>query len=336
MGGNEIVWQHPVAITLNHVRAEMNKEKQTTIVLVATLDTKGLELGFLRDNIRARGCETIVLDPGIMGCPQIEADIPRQDVAHSAGTTLDELKSKATHSSDRMQLIQIMIEGATRIIERLYTEGRLDGIISIGGSMGMAIGSACMKALPVGVPKLLLGTHFYPQHLSENDLTIMQSPTDIMGLNPVTNMILLQASSAICAMAGEKADIHKSRPLVALTGLGVTTPPLMALQQILDSKGYDTVVFHGNSEVMDHLVERGLIDGILDFSPNELIRIFIIEETPWRSSRLNAAGERGLPQVFVPGSLDMIVLRMAMEEVPSVYENRTIYRHGPYITGIST
>ena len=314
----------------------MNERKPITIALLGTLDTKGSEIGYLQEKIGERGYETIVIDAGVLGAPKIQADITREEVARQGGMSLDELKEQATQTSDRMQNIQTMIRGAARVIETLHVEGRIDGVISLGGSMGMAIGVGAMKGLPVGFPKLMVGTHFYPQYLGEADLTIMQSPTDIMGLNPVTNLTLAQAAGAICAMAEERGAVQKTRPLVAMTGLGVTTPALMPLQGLLDQKGYDTVVFHANSEVMDQLVDNGVIDGILDFSPNELLRIFILEETPWRESRLEGAGRRGLPQVMVPGTLDMIVLRMALDDIPDTYKNRTLYKHGPYITGVRT
>jgi uncharacterized protein (UPF0261 family) len=314
----------------------MKKEKTKIIVLLGTLDTKGLEIGFVREKIQARGHKTIVVDAGVLGQPQVKADIRREDVAKAGGKSLEELLREAQKSSDRMPIIQVMIAGAAQTVKNLYQRGKLDGLLSVGGSMGMAIGAGAAKGLPVGVPKLILGTHFYPQYLGEADLTIMQSPTDIMGLNPVTNLALAQAAGAICAMTEESGPMEKTRPLVAMTGLGVTTPAVMSLQKLLEEKGYDTVVFHGNSEAMDQLIDEGLIDGVLDFSPNELIRIFILEETPQRASRLEPAGRKGLPQVIVPGSLDMIVLRMAKDAIPDRYRNRKIYLHGPHVTGVRT
>lgn len=314
----------------------MLKGKPKTIVLLGTLDTKGLEIGYIREKIQARGHQTIVVDAGVLGNPQIKADISREEVAEAGGKNLEELRRETQRSSNRMQIIQVMIDGAAVIVRKLHGQGKLDGILAVGGSMGMAIGAGAVKMLPVGIPKLIVGTHFYPQYLGEADLTIMQCPADIMGLNPVTNLTLAQAANAICAMAEAKGTAEKIRPLVAMTGLGVTTPAVMSLQKLLEAKGYDTVVFHGNSEVMDQLVEEGLIDGILDFSPNELIRIFILKETPHRASRLESAGSKGLPQVIVPGSLDMIVLRMARDVIPDHYKSRKIYMHGPYVTGVRT
>jgi len=110
----------------------------------------------------------------------------------------------------------------------------------------------------------------------------------------------------------------------------------MKLQKLFEPMGYDNVVFHGNSEVLDQLVEDGVIDGILDFSPQELLRIFVVKEWPWRKSRLESAGRKGLPQVIVPGSLDMIVLRVAKDNLPAPYKSRKIYMHGPFITAIRT
>jgi uncharacterized protein (UPF0261 family) len=311
-------------------------ENNATIVIVGTLDSKGEEVGFIRNRVIRRGCQAIVIDAGVLGLPQVEADITREEIAELGGTTLERLKQRANETSDRIKIIQVMIEGVKRAVGELVEKGELNGLISVGGSMGMAIGTSAMKMVPVGTPKLMLGTHFYPQYLGESDLTIMQSPCDIMGLNPVTELTLAQAAEAICAMASATGPIRKKRPLVGMTGLGVTTQGVMLAQRLLKGKGYDTVVFHGNSEVMDELVGSGTIDGILDFSPNELIRIFVIEETPWRMSRLDSAGDKGIPQVFVPGSLDMIVLRMAREEIPEKYRDRKIYKHGPYITGVRT
>ena len=334
-------WRHGSDIRFHkgaNIRGgHMKKRIVRTIVLVATLDTKGLAIGYIQDKIRAQGHETIVIDAGILDKPEIKADISREEVAKAGGTSLEELLSRAQKTSDRMPIIQVMIEGAARTVKKLYDQGKVDGLLSVGGSMGTAIGVGAMKNLPLGIPKLMVATHFYPQALvGESDLTIIQCPADIMGLNPVINLTFAQAASAICAMAEVKAGEKKIRPLVAMTGLGVTTPAVMKLQKLFETMGYDNVVFHGNSEVMDQLVEDGVIDGILDFSPQELLRIFVVKEWPWRKSRLESAGRKGLPQVIVPGSLDMIVLRVAKDNLPAAYKNRKIYMHGPFITAIRT
>jgi len=205
--------------------------------------------------------------------------------------------------------------------------------------MGLTIGANAMRALPVGVPKLMLSTlstRLYPQAIGEADITIMQSPTDIMGLNPITNRTLAYAAGAISGMVEVQPLEKKTKPLIGITALGVTTPGVMRLQSFLQARGYDTVVFHVNSEVMDQLVEEGVIDGILDYTPFELIRIFITSDSPERAARLETAGRRGIPQVIVPGGLDMIILRVARDEVPERYKNRKIYMHGPFITAVRT
>ena len=338
--GDDGPWRHGSDIRFHkgaNIRGgHMKKRIVRTIVLVATLDTKGLEIGYIREKIKARGCGVILIDAGLISEPQVKADISREEVARAGGVSLEELQQRAQKSSDRMENIQVMIEGVARKVQELYREGKLDAILSIGGSMGTAIGAGAMKVLPLGIPKLMVGTHFYPQYLGEADLTIMQCPTDIMGLNPISNLTFEQAANAICAMAEAKRLAKKTRSLIAMTAIGVTTPAVMRLQKLLNAKDYDTVVFHGNSEVMDQLVEDGQIDGVLDFAPLELIRIFITRETPWRASRLESAGRRGLPQVIVPGGLDMIVLRKAKEEIPEGYKDRKIYMHGPFITAIRT
>ncbi len=315
---------------------QREKGKEKVIVLLGTLDTKGHEIGYLKREVEKRGLRTCVVDAGVLGDPPIKPDISREEVARAAGRKFDELLEEAQKTSDRMPIIRVMIEGATKVVARLHQEGKLNGIASVGGSMGMAIGVIAMRALPTDVPKLMVATHFYPQYLSESGLMIFQCPTDLMGLNPVTNLTLRQAAGAICGMVEVEHREGKDRPLVAVTGLGVTTQGVMALQPLLRDMGYDTVVFHGNSAFMDQLIERGTVDGVIDFSPNELIRIFILSETPDRKNRLDPAGRKGLPQVIVPGSLDMIVLRMARDQIPEIYRQRKIYLHGPYVTGVRT
>jgi len=306
------------------------------IVLLGTLDTKGPEIGYLKSEIEKRGHRVVVIDAGILGTPLIQADIPREDVAEAGGKKLEDLVEQSRKITDRMPMIQVMIDGAKRTVVKLHELGELDGIVSLGGSMGMAIGVNAMKALPVGIPRLMVGTHLYPQYLQESGLCVLQCPTDIMGLNPVTNFTLRQAAGAISGMVEADLPEEKARPLVAITGLGVTTSGVMGLQSLLGGMGNDTVVFHANSVFMDQLIDKGSIDGVIDFSPNELIRIFIISETPERKDRLGPAGRKGLPQVIVPGALDQIVLRMARDQIPRGYYQRKIYLHGPYITAIRT
>lgn len=314
----------------------MKAARSKTIVLMGTLDTKGLEVGFVRDWLERRGHRTIVVDAGVLGKPQIKADIQREKVARAGGKSLKELIEDAQKGSDRVSIIQVMVKGAAEIVKQLYSQGKLDGIFSLGGSMGAAIGANAMKALPVGVPKLMLSTHLYSQAVGEADITVMQSPTDIMGLNPITNRTLAYAAGAISGMVEVQPLEKKTKPLIGITAMGVTTPGAMMLQSLLQARGYDTVVFHVNSEVMDKLVAEGVIDGILDYTPCELIRIFITSETPERVARLEIAGRRGIPQVIVPGGLDMIVLRVARDELPERYKNRKIYMHGPFVTAVRT
>ena len=128
----------------------------------------------------------------------------------------------------------------------------------------------------------------------------------------------------------------ESQPLIGITAAGITTPGVMRLQSYLGAREYDTVVFHVNSETMDSFVQAGIIDGIIDFTPYELIHIFLTRDTPDRKSRLEAAGALGIPQVFVPGGLDMIVLRVPCDRIPRKYKDRKIYLHGPFVTAVRT
>ena len=154
----------------------------------------------------------IVIDAGILGEPQDESRYPAGRGGENRGKSLQELRRAAQKTSDRMAIIEIMVQGAAATVARLHRDGKIDGILSLGGSMGTTISARAMKMLPVGVPKLMVSTHFYPQYLGEADLTIMQSPTDIMGLNPVTNLVLSQAAGAICGMVEAKKTARRTRP----------------------------------------------------------------------------------------------------------------------------
>lgn len=305
------------------------------IVLVGALDTKGHEIAFVRDELRRRGLGTTVIDDGVLGQPQITADVSRETVAEAGGKSLKELVEEARQGSDRSETIALMAEGVSKVVQRLHAEGKLDAIFSLGGSMGSVMGVKAMKALPVGVPKLMLTTHLYQHMLGDSDMTIMLSPTDIMGLDPIATRTLAQAAGAIAGMV-EAPPLVKTRPLVAITALGVTTPGVMALQAELQARGYDTVVFHGNSEFMEQATADGTIDGIIDFTPAELPRAVLGSDVPARLERLETAGLVGAPQVLVPGSLDMLVLRVAREQVPERFRDRKLYMHNPYVTAVRT
>lgn len=287
-----------------------------TVVIVGTLDTKGEEIGFIKDVIQAQGASTIVLDVGTLNPPAIDADIARERVAARGGLSIEEIRAK----KDRRVAVKTMIQGAAKIVADLHREGRLSGIISVGGGTGTHIGTGVMRALPLGVPKLMVSTvasRDMSELISTKDITVMHSVTDILGLNAVSRRVLANAAHAIAAMARNAGPIQTEKPIIGLTSFGFITEGAMRVKQLLEEIGYDVAAFHANGTggmAMEDLVDQGLLDGVLDFALHEFAdQLYSGYCGAIGPGRLTSAGARGIPQVIVPGGLDCIVLEFDSE-----------------------
>jgi len=299
------------------------------IVIPVTLDTKGEEAEYLRKQIERKGHKTIVIDVGVLGKPLFKADISREKVARAGGKSLRELVEAAKKGADRTEATDVMIEGVKQIVRKLQAQGNLDGIISLGGSTGSAIGTSVMSILPIGVPKLMVSTGFELQFVGAKDITIMQTPADILGLNSVMRQTLASAAGAIVGMAEAKVR-EKARPLIGMTALGVTTPAVMNMKPLLEKRGYEAIVFHSKTKILDELIADDRICGIIDLTTFEImipISFHLPEEMA--EDRLRIAGERGLPQIIIPGGLDMFIFPGTKETVPPEYAERSLHVHGP-------
>ena len=274
----------------------------------------------------------MVIDPGVLGTPQTGADITRAKVAESGGKVLEELITLSQSGADRNNATEVMRNGASKIVRGLHFADKVDGIIALGGSTGTAIGTTVMKTLPIGVPKLMVSTYFYSDYVGEKDITMMQTPADIAGLNRIMKRSLSQAAGAIVGMVESSVPDEEVKPLIGITGLGVTTPAVMKIRNILEGNGYETVVFHNKTGVLDELIEEGTIKGVIDLTPNELIGIHIMKTISDRADRLNIAGEKGLPQMICPGGLDMIIFNTSKDNIPDKFRTRRLSTHGPHVT----
>ncbi|MEE8374547.1 MAG: Tm-1-like ATP-binding domain-containing protein, partial [Dehalococcoidia bacterium] len=215
------------------------------------------------------------------------------------------------------------------IVRGLHAEGKLDGIISLGGSTGTALGTSAMSVLPIGVPKLMVSTGFELQFVGHKDIAMMQTPADILGLNSVMRKTLASAAGAIVGMVEAEAE-GEVKPLIGISALGVTTPAVMKISPLLREKGYDPIVFHTDTQVLDELVQEDRISGIIDLTTFEVmipLAYHLPEELA--EGRLSLAGEKGLPQVIVPGGLDMFIFPGTKETIPPEYQGRTLHAHGP-------
>ena len=308
------------------------------VVLVGTLDTKGVELAFVRERLRERGCEVLLVDCGVLGEPAVAPDVTREEVAAAAGADARALAEAA----DRGAAVAAMARGAAAVAARLHATGRLDGILGLGGSGNSAIATAAMRALPVGVPKLMVSTvaagDMRP-YVGAVDVTMTYSVVDIAGLNRISARVLTNAAAMIAgAVEARPPQLGAERPLVGATMFGVTTPCVDAARARLEELGYEVLVFHATGtggRSMEALVRGGFLAGVLDVTTTELADELVGGVLSAGPERLEAAGTAGLPQVVSLGALDMVNFG-PRETVPEQFEGRTLYVHNPTVTLMRT
>ncbi|NQV06360.1 Tm-1-like ATP-binding domain-containing protein [bacterium] len=306
------------------------------VVLIGTLDTKGSEYAFVRGRVEAAGCDVIMVDVGITADPDYPVEISRTEVAAAAGADIDEIAAKA----DRGAAVRIMAKGATAIVRRLYDEGRLHGALACGGSGGSSIAGAAMRALPVGVPKLIVSTMAagdISPFIGTSDIAMVYSVVDIAGVNRVSAQILGNAATAMAAMATaaeHPADDVDMRPMVGATMYGTTTACVNRARAYLEDQGYEVLVFHATGPgglAMEALVDSGHITAVLDVTTAEITCEVAGGTFTSGPDRLEAAGVLGIPQVVTFGGTDMIAFSPP-SEVPASWSERNLYSHNPSVT----
>jgi len=308
------------------------------IVLVGTLDTKGREIEYTRGALQRLGCLVTVVDSGILGEPDgCAADVTREEVAAEGGHELEALR----HAGSRGLAVERMLEGVRAVCLRLLAERKLDGVLCLGGAEGAILGAAAMRALPVGVPKLIVtpsasGRRPFADFVGTNDAMCMHSVVDILGLNPIARSVFDNAAAAIAGMARDGGGpIGALGPsTVGLTMLGHTTPAVMRIRARLEREGYEPVVFHANGvggPAMEDLARGGSIAAVVDYTLSELANTVMNGIHTTGPERLTVAGALGLPQVVVPGCADFFN-QGAPATMPPRYRNRKCYYHNPFAT----
>ncbi|MDW7995946.1 MAG: Tm-1-like ATP-binding domain-containing protein [Gemmatales bacterium] len=310
------------------------------IVLVGTLDTKGNEYLFLRDLLRQHGAATIVLDAGVLGPPPFEPDIRREAVFEAAGTTYQAVLQAA----DRGNAVTLAAKGAARIVSDLYKQGQVDGVLALGGSAGTTIATSAMRALPVGVPKLMVSTLASGQvrpFVGVRDICMMYSVVDISGVNRISRQVLTNAAFAMLGMVRGRqttTDTAKDKPLVTATMFGVTTPCVETARRIVEQAGYEVLVFHATGvggQTMESFIADGIVTGVLDITTTELADELVGGILSAGPDRLTAAGLYGVPQVISVGALDMVNFGPP-DTVPAKFLGRRFYQHNPNVTLMRT
>jgi uncharacterized protein (UPF0261 family) len=311
-----------------------------TILLAGTLDTKGAEYAFVRDRLRQHGVDVLVLDLGVLGEPAFAPDVTAAEVARAGGADLAALRA----ARDGGPAIDAMLRGAVALVPALHAAGRIHGVLGLGGGGGTAMITAAMRALPVGVPKLMVSTLASgntAQYVDVTDITLMPSVIDIAGLNPLSRRILANAAAAIAGMATQSplaSAAGPARPLLGATMFGVTTPCVTAARQQLEAAGYDVLVFHATGtggRAMESLVDSGYIQGVLDVTTTEWCDEVVGGVLAAGPDRHGAAARRGIPQVVSAGALDMVNFH-GMDTVPPRFAARTFYKHTPSVTLMRT
>ena len=308
------------------------------VVILGTLDTKGLELKYVKDIIESVDLETMTINVGILGEPYYLPEISSSDVAATAGFNLKELIEK----NDRGEAIEAMMLGAANIVERMGAEGEIAGIISLGGSAGTTIGTYAMQKLAVGIPKLMVSTLASGDtrpYVGDKDITMMYSVVDISGLNSLSNRILSNAANALAGMVKGKTLVDsEAKPLVAATMFGVTTSCVTKAREYLEEKGYEVLVFHATGaggKAMEGLIESGFIKGVLDITTTEWCDELVGGVFSAGPTRLEAAVKAGVPQVVSTGALDMVNFG-SIDTVPEKFKDRNLYKHNATVTLMRT
>jgi uncharacterized protein (UPF0261 family) len=311
-----------------------------TVVLVGTLDTKGREYAYLRDRLQEAGLIVLVIDAGVLGPPFFPADVDRSEVAEAAGARLEALAG----AGDRGTAVDTMARGAALQVLRLRAEGRLDGVLGMGGSGGTTIAAAAMRALPFGVPKLLVSTMASGNvgpYVDGSDIMMLYPIVDLSGLNRISMRILERAAAAMAGMlagAPGPPPEEASRPLVGASLFGVTTPCVDTARVRLEELGYEVLPFHGTGiggRSLEGLVRSGTLDAVLDVTTTELADDLVGGICSAGPDRLTAAAERGVPQVVSVGAMDMVNFGPAAT-VPERFRSRRLHSHNANVTLMRT
>jgi uncharacterized protein (UPF0261 family) len=312
-----------------------------SVYLLATLDTKGKEAAYVRDLLCGCDVDVKLVDTGCQGAPAVPADVPREALFTEGGFHHADL----VRAADRGRAVTAAAESAAKLIARLHTAGQVDGVLAIGGSAGTTIGSAAMRALPLGVPKLVVSTLAsgqVRQFVGDKDILMLNSVVDISGLNRISRAVLANAARAMAGMVRFKTTTAETpaadRPLIAATMFGVTTPCVEGAREVLEEAGYEVLVFHATGsggQAMESLIADGLIAGVLDITTTELADELVGGFLTAGPQRLTAAARRGLPQIVSVGATDMVNFH-APESVPQRFAGRQFYRHNPTVTLMRT
>jgi uncharacterized protein (UPF0261 family) len=313
-----------------------------TIAVLGTLDTKGAEHAFVAEQIQRAGHRALLIDVGTKEPPTVTPDITRHEILQTGVDSPS--SSQEAISSDRGQAIAVMSKAAPRFLRQLVDANKIHGIISLGGSGGTAIATATMRALPLGFPKVMVSTMAsgtVSHYVDVSDIAMFPSIVDVSGLNRIAQGVYSRAAAAVVAMAEANDKSEQSsqlRPIVAASMFGNTTRCVEYARQILESAGYEVIVFHATGvggRTMEALIDSGVVAGVLDVTTTEWADQLVGGVMPGGPNRLTAAARKAIPAVVAPGCLDMVNFGEP-NSVPAKFAGRKFYQHNPQVTLMRT
>jgi uncharacterized protein (UPF0261 family) len=306
------------------------------IAVVATLDTKGDEASFLREQLEALGSDALIVDIGVVGAPMAAADVTRAAVAAAGGTPLEALLDGPT----REAAAPVMVAGATRLLCEKVEAGEVHGVLGLGGFQGTGACCSIMRALPYGLPKVMLSTAASgdtSSYVDIKDITMMFSVGDLLGLNAFTRKILANAAGAAHGMAQVELQLEArtgDRPLIGMSNLGVLTQGALVALERFAERGYEAVVFHAigsGGRAMEQMMKDGIIGAVFDYAMGEIADGVYGVLRAGGPERLTVAGELGLPQVLCPGGAEHLGILVAPNVVPEQWKDHTYVFHSPVV-----
>ena len=308
------------------------------LVILGTLDTKGPETAFLRDCIHSLGWKTKIIDTGLLAPPVFTPDVTREEVASRVGKTVEEL---LTGEKDKVAAVNAMAQGALAIVEEGIRRREVGGVIALGGGVGTWLGTAVMRSLPLGLPKVMVSTLPFQDIrpiIGTKDIVIFPSVADILGLNPLLRMILGHAAACLAGMASAPPSpiTGRSKRVIGATGLGITTPALMSSKRILEKQGFEMTCYHATGyggRAFEEGIGAGMFSAVLDLTTHEITNQLFKGIALAGPDRLETAGRTGIPQVVAPGAVD-VISRGPIDTLLPAERKRPHYRHSPFFTHV--
>lgn len=310
-----------------------------TILLVGAFDVKGAEYDFVRKLIEAQNCNTLTMNFGVLGDTDLfTTDIDNADVAKAGGGSIEQLQK----DKDRGEAMKIMSKGVAVCAKKLYEDGKFNGVLGMGGTGGTSVITSAMRALPIGVPKVMVSTIAggdTSDAVGVKDITMIPSIVDVSGVNQISEKVYKEAAGAVCGMV--KMDYSSSidpKPIITASMFGNTTTCVDLCREALTAKGYEVLVFHctgTGGKTMEGLVDEGYVYAVLDITTTEWADEICGGVFSAGSTRLDAPGKAGIPHLIVPGCVDMANFG-ARDSIPEKYNDRLFYEWNPLVTLMRT